>query len=134
MNHQPELGQWAFSTTPFLEHPVSELALAALRAINDEIERVMWNLAQDDLYRGPGSNSGLEAFETDIFVMRPYCWCDGEKHPDGCPPNFQWRDVQITWYKHLSRGLSANQVLSPDVVAEMLVECLAAVRGMDVKY
>lgn len=131
--HTPELGQWAFSNTEFLEHEVSELTQATLCAISYEIERVMGNITQEP-YR-IGSNYG-NTFYTDAFVMRDYCWCDGERegHEDGCPPNFQWSNIKINWYKHLGRGMSANAPIPPDMVAEMLDECLASIRAKEAEY
>lgn len=101
--HMPELGQWAFSNSEFLEAPVSELFTAALVALAREIDRVMWNSTQEEFHIG--SNCG-EQFIAPVFEMRDYCWCDGELagHGKTCPPNFQWRDVKVNWYKHMGRG------------------------------
>lgn len=63
------------------------------------------------------SNSGNDEFVNDIFEMRSFCWCDSGwqdyegPHPDGCPPNFIYKPtgVVITWYKHASRGITANK-------------------------
>lgn len=130
---QPELGQWAFSNGQIHEHEAPELLIAVLYAIGNEMERVMWNLHQEE-YRSPLGSYGTEDFETPAFVMRSYCWCEGDRHPDICPPNFQWRDLKVSWYKHASRGVSCNRPVSPDECAEILTECLAAVRAMDVDY
>ena len=129
-DHMPELGQWAFSNSEFLEAPVSELFTAALVALAGEISRVMWNSTQEEFHIG--SNYG-EQFIAPVFEMRDYCWCDGELagHENACPPNFQWRDVKVNWYKHMGRGMSANRDVPPEEIAEMLVECLEAVRGME---
>ena len=129
MDFTPELGQSAFSNTEWQAFEVSELAVAALRAIGHEIARVTSNATQEVAY-SPFDNVG-DTFVTPVFTARSYCWCDGETHPQGCPPNFEWRDVRICWYKHLGRGTSANVDLTPDMVAEMLTDCLAAVRSME---
>lgn len=57
------------------------------------------------------SNSGDEEFINDIFEMRSYCWCDGERHPDLCPPNFLYKPTGMimTWYKHAGRGITSNK-------------------------
>ena len=63
------------------------------------------------------SNSGNDEFINDIFEMRSFCWCDSGwqdyegPHPDGCPPNFIYKPtgLVITWYKHASRGITANK-------------------------
>jgi len=127
---EPELGQMAFSNTEWQQHEVPELALATLKAIADEIERVEWNRTQK-IYEAPTSNNGGH-YKTDKFEMNAYCWCDGEEHKESCPPNFKWRDVIINWYKYLGRGTSSNTDLTPDLIATMLEDCLASIRARDV--
>lgn len=130
MTFQPELGQRAFSTTEYYEHEAPELLVAVLHAIGDEMERVMWNITQEE-YHSPLGNYGTEPFVTSAFTMRSYCWCDGGIHPNDCPPNFEWRDLKVSWYKHASRGTSCNRPVTPDDCAEILTDCLLAVRAMD---
>lgn len=90
----------------------------ALRTLGEEI-------ADRDLVDGynPMDNSGAQ-YETPVFKVRAYCWCDGELHKDGCPPNFEWRDFRACWYKHAGRGNSQNRKMKPREAAEMLRECL----------
>lgn len=126
----PELGQAGFSNTPWQEHECSELAVAALRAIGDEIACVVSNITQEPT-ETLTSNYGGDPLVTETFIMRPYCWCEGDTHPDGCPPNFEWRDVRISWYKHAGRSPSSNTQLTPDMIAAMLTECLEAARGAE---
>ena len=123
----PELGQAAFSNTQWQQYECSELAVAALWAIGDEIGRVVGNATQEPTYP-PTASYGGEQFVTDVFAMRPYCWCEGDQHPAGCPPNFEWKNVRVCWYKHVGRSPSCNVVLAPDMIAEMLTECLTAIR------
>jgi hypothetical protein len=125
VTHLPELGQWAFSNGVFHEHEVPPIWLAALEYLCGQIEIAMWNATQER-YR-IGSNCA-EEFLAGVFEMRDYCWCDGDRlgHEVGCPPNFRWRDVEINWYKHLGRGMSANVELSPESAQQMLAECVPA--------
>lgn len=44
--------------------------------------------------------------------------------PDEYEPNFEWRDVKVWWYKYLGRGTYANKELTPEIVNEMLNDCL----------
>lgn len=71
------------------------------------------------------SNTG-NSFECPVFRVEAYSWSDEEQ-----PYNFKWRDVEISWYKYLGRGMSANQELSPERAAEMLIECLGYLRKRD---
>lgn len=130
---QPELGQAVFSTTPWQEFEASELLVAVLHAIGDEVARVQGNVTQEPCYP-PTDNIGGEEFVCDTFSMRSYCWCDGGRHPEGCPPNFAWKDLRVNWYKHASRGTSCNRDVTPDECAEILTSCLAACREMDAEY
>lgn len=107
---------------PVQSHDVPEIWIAALDAVNGEIERVWFNERQIAV-RGPMCNSG-ERYDCDAFSAHAYDWDDEEQ-----PWNFKWRDVRISWYKWCGRGMSANMPLTPDMAAEMLTECLAAIRA-----
>jgi hypothetical protein len=118
---EPELGQMVFGQ-PFKQYEGSELLDAALRAISNELDRVMWNIEQEE-YSSPFDNTGNQ-FECDTFKAHAYSWNDEEDQPW----NFKWRDVEVSWYKWSGRGLSTNKPLAPDLISEMLDDCLAAVR------
>jgi hypothetical protein len=124
-----ELGQMMFSNAKVGYWEVPEIVEAVLRTIADEIERVEWNNTQKH-YEAPTGNNGGE-YKTDKFKMRAYCWCDGERHKKGCPANFEWRDVKITWYKYLGRGMTTNTEFTPDLANAMLEDCLASVRATE---
>jgi hypothetical protein len=109
---------------PFQQFNVPEIWVAALDAVNSEIERVWGNTGKRD--NGPMTNSGSR-FDCDVFSAHAYDWGDDEQ-----PWNFKWRDVRISWYKWAGRGMSANMHLTPDMASEMLNDCLAAVRALDV--
>lgn len=120
--YQPELGQMCFGQ-PFKRFAGSELLEAALRSISNELDRVMWNIEQKE-YASPFDNSGnVPGFVCPTFSAHAYSWGDEEQ-----PYNFKWRDVEISWYKWSGRGLSVNQNLTPEKIAEMLGDCLGAVR------
>jgi hypothetical protein len=59
------------------------------------------------------ANYGAKPYENQTFIMRSFCWCEGvnKGHANGCPPNFVYkeRSLQINWYKHAGRGITANQ-------------------------
>lgn len=119
--HLPELGQWAFGNSEFYEYEVSVLTEAALCYLFRRAETVVMNHAQNRWSLGSNCNSKLF---TATFLVRDYCWCDGRSHPHGCPPNFQYGDYCINWYKHLGRGMSANRELTPSQTNDMLISCL----------
>lgn len=119
MTFEPELGQMIFGQ-PHKEHEASNLVDAALCRIRDELRRVMWNIHQRE-YDSPFANSG-NGFKCETFEVQAYSWGDDEQ-----PFNFKWRGVEISWYKYLGRGMSANQELPAALVSDMLDDCLAAV-------
>lgn len=80
-----------------------------------------------DLFgRNPTNNVGASAdYENEVFAMRSYCWCDGEgTHEHGCPPNFEYGELRISWYKYVGRGLSMNQEVSPGRWHDIFLACL----------
>lgn len=61
----------------------------------------------------------------DKFEIRAYCWCCGDIHPHGCPPNFKYKDWMIDWYKYITRGHCQNRrYISPKQVMRMLTTVL----------
>jgi len=91
---------------------------AALSYLDYELRRVMRNIHQKE-YQSPFANTGQE-FKCEVFEVQAYCWNEDIDQPF----NFKWRDVEISWYKYLGRGMSANKELSPDLASKMLKECL----------
>ena len=116
---EPELGQ-LFSEHPFHLYDCEPYVEAALTLISQELERVMENKTQEE-YDNPFHNTGND-FECDTFKVDSYSWSD-----DNQPWNFKWKQVEISWYKGMGRGMSINCELSPDECAVMLKECLDAV-------
>lgn len=99
---------------------------AALNKIDTELDRVMWNIHQQE-YDSPFSNSGNE-YRDNIFEVEAYDWDDNSKQEY----NFKWRDYKIRWYKYCGRGMEANRYMSPEECAKMLDECLADISGLDI--
>lgn len=122
----PELGQALFGQ-PHMEHDVPDIMLAALRLVSEELDRVMWNIHQED-YHSPFSNTANE-FRNDDFHAVAYSWGDDDQ-----PHNFAWKDLRICWYKYLGRGMSSNIAITPDLAAACLEDCLASIRRMENKH
>lgn len=101
-----------------------EYIIAFLEYIENELDRVMWNITQEE-YNSPFSNTGNE-FTCDTFEVHSYYWGDDKKLMNR--PNFKWKDVEISWYKYLGRGTNINQDITPEKAIEMLNDCLSAVR------
>ena len=109
-----------------LNFDVPNYVEAALEKIDAELDRVMWNIHQQE-YESPFSNSGNE-YKDDIFEVEAYDWDEDSQQEY----NFKWRDYKIRWYKYCGRGMEANRYISPQECAEMLDECLADISGLDI--
>ena len=99
---------------------------AALDKIDTELDRVMWNVSQEE-YESPFGNTG-RGYKDDIFEAEAYDWDEDSEQEY----NFKWRDYKIRWYKYCGRGMESNRYMSPQECAEMLDECLADIRSLDV--
>lgn len=141
MKYEPELGQAVFGQ-PHQEFGVSGLMAAALRDISREWDRVMWNRWQRTI-DSPFNNTGAK-WSCDTFEVEAYSWaecdCDDfdeewsqDKCTCGYKPqtyNFKYKDIEISWYKYLGRGMSQNRPTSPSEIAEMLESCLNALKNV----
>jgi hypothetical protein len=99
-----------------MEHHVGvdEKLTAALDALCNAWDAVMADRAN------PFGNTG-ERFDCEVFSAHAYAWGDDDQ-----PWNFRWRDLQVSWYKYLGRGMQASRSVSDSEVREMLAECMAA--------
>lgn len=123
--YQPELGQMCFGQ-PYRQFAVPEIMESVMRTISDEMDRVFWNMRQKE-YDSPFNNSGA-SFRCPTFTAVSYSWGD-----EGQPYNFkhQKSGLTISWYKWSGRGASADREITPDLAAEVLTDCLAAVRRVE---
>jgi len=122
--YEPELGQMCFGQ-PWKEYGCPEWIEAFLNMIRAELDRVMWNIDQKR-YDSPFGNTG-NRFKNDVFEVEAYSWNDEVNQAY----NFKWKDVEISWYKYLGRGMSINQELTHEKAVQMLDECLKSLREMD---
>jgi len=100
---------------------------AALYYMQRELEILQWNKNQEK-YPSPFENTG-EDFKCDAFEVRAYSWREEIQ-----PFNFKWRDVEISWYKNLGRGMSSNKALTAEMASEMLEECLFQMSLLEKEY
>lgn len=128
----PELGQMVFSNTAWEAHPMH-------RAVEVGLEHLAEQIA---LTRGEDPNRdgllvenfGADPWESDVFAMRTYCWCDGTAygHEDACPPNFWHRSgFTAAWYKYLGRGSSQSEALDYETWQAIMRDCLLSLPTPD---
>ena len=124
--YEPEIGQALFGQ-PSQEYEASNLLVAALNAIREDLLRVYWNINQKEM-EDPFSNSGNK-YKNDIFEIEAYSWNEDVVQPY----NFKWKDFEVSWYKYLGRGTSTNREIEPKEINQMLNECLEALQKEDTK-
>lgn len=131
-----EIGQIVLTNGMTHSHE-ADWATAGLDAIA-EIIREHRGEATGKFDNGPllTSNDGEPEFSNDTFSMRTYCWCDGDRigHQDGCPPNFihNRTGIEVSWYKHSSRGITANvDWLSALTWHRIVNECIESVVAIE---
>jgi len=65
-------------------------------------------------------------WDTNVFMMHPYCWCDNEDclWCSGDNPNFLHKasGLKVSWYKYIGRGMEIENV--PTDLSSILKECL----------
>lgn len=118
-----ELGQVAFAGNDLLGYDCFD-AEPGLRVLGELLS------AQQGVGDGwPVVYGPDDVFENDVFTIRAYCWCDGDRHPDGCPPNFVHHGSgwTINWYKHVGRGLSSDRPFDRDAWVGVLWDCIRSI-------
>lgn len=116
---EPEIGQAIFGQ-PTQEFECPQILDAALMAIRDELQRVLWNLRHTGT--DPFANRS-DSFKCETFCVCSYSWGD-----DPQPWNFKHyaSGIEVSWYKYFGRGMSVNKAVMPDDAASLLGDCLAA--------
>ena len=121
-NFSPELGQIFLSNNAFFAEEAywATEGLVMLDRVIEESKIRNWT--NDIKYEGT------------VFAYRPYCWCDGdlEGHEEQCPPNFEFypTGIQISWYKHEARGITANVKELPAMTWwNVLNECVNEIKN-----
>ena len=77
---------------------------------------------------------GVE-YDSDEFMMHPYCWCEKDDCP-WCGPDLEWQQApnfhhkesgfKVWWYKYINRGMRVENPNNADFV-EILAKCVASI-------
>ena len=118
-DYKPELGQLVFGQGSQNKVCASGLS-AALTALCS-----IWEVTRPDT-PNPFENSGCGEHSGKRFKAYAYSWSDEPQEF-----NFAWRDVRVSWYKYLGRGMSVNRDVSEAETRELLRECAAELLGLD---
>lgn len=121
--YEPELGQ-AFFGQPWQGGECPEWMVGLIEGIRSRLGVAGWNEYQREF--DPFDNwEDAEVFNKDHkeigIEVWPYSWNDDIEQKY----NFKYKDIEISWYKHLGRGDSINREVSPAEAAEMFDEIAA---------
>jgi hypothetical protein len=113
--YEPELGQMCMGQpTQRLECP--DYVTAALEYLaNFFYDKV---LSSNNPFRNTGARwSNL------VFEVSSYDWNEDNIQPF----NLKYKDIKVSWYKYLGRGMSINREVSERECWEMLRECVESI-------
>ena len=66
------------------------------------------------------------------FFIQAYWW--GDEDESGHDINFKYKDLEVSWYKYLGRGMSCNKrKVSDEFLQQMVAEWESVVRGCAVQ-
>lgn len=102
-----------------MKNPSDELVISALKSIEESLDVYMWNKTQKK-YSSPFRNTG-NSFKNDVFEVSAYYWGADEKEME--KPNFKYKNIEISWYKYLGRGMDIPEITYEEL-DDMLNECL----------
>lgn len=102
-----------------MKKPSEELVVSALRAIEEALDFYIWNNPQED-YVSPFENTG-HSFKNDVFEVNAYYWGNDKKEIK--KPNFKYKNIKISWYKYLGRGMDIPE-MTYEELDEMLNDCI----------
>ena len=103
---------------------------AVLLRIKDEMARLYWNKHHSEM-NSPFDNTG-EEYSDDTFTVRAYCW--DEETEDVALPNFAYKELECSWYKHSTRGLTwrykgeREAYVPAEFLEHMLMDCYKSMR------
>lgn len=125
--YQPEIGQALFGQ-PHQTYEASLMMEAAIDRIAREWRRCIGNTT-GHISKSQGSpfdNTGA-TFSTEGLDINAYSWSDDDEQTW----NLKCGDIEVSWYKHSSRGLSVNKDMSNDDIAAFLDEVLNQLKPCD---
>lgn len=120
--YKPELGQMIFGQ-PHQEYECP----GYLRHALDVIQGALYRKLTPNRYGqvpDPFSNTGAQ-FKCPVFEVEAYSWGDEEQ-----PYNFKYKDIEVSWYKHLRRGTSVNCKVTARESMNLLEDCLQEIERM----
>lgn len=125
--YDPELGQACFGQ-PSQRYECPEYVEPALQLLASFMEekgigyqcRFMRLDGESDHCTESAFRNIGEHFKNDTFEVCSYDWNTDVPQPY----NFRYKDINVSWYKYLGRGMSINREVSIEETWSMLKECM----------
>lgn len=114
--YEPELGQMCFGQ-PSKELECPTYVIAALEFL---AENFFYNKKISE--NNPFRNTGRKWCNS-VFEVNAYEWNEDIIQTF----NFKYKDIEVSWYKYLGRGMSINREVSEKECWEMLKECVESI-------
>jgi hypothetical protein len=115
--YEPELGQIFYGQEP-QKFECPDYVAAALEYLTH------FFYDKDISRENPFRNTGAR-WHNSIFEVNAYDWNEDNVQPF----NFKYKDIEVSWYKYLGRGMSINREVSEEECWEMLKECVESILG-----
>lgn len=107
----------------------TEVVVAVLKAIEDELIRCYWNKNHKEM-RSPFRNTG-DSYSCDGFSVRAYNWSgDNGKNFVYADRHLPQSSLIAEWYKYLGRGdyVEVPEGWNMQYLSDMLDNCVRAIR------
>jgi len=114
--YEPELGQMCFGQ-PSQELECPTYVEAALEYL---AESFFYN--KDISVENPFRNTGWQ-WSNKVFEVNAYNWDEDKIQPF----NFKYKDIEVSWYKYLGRGMSINREVTEIECWKMLKDCVESI-------
>ena len=117
-----ELGQILFHSKKVLSYDCPDV----VRIVLFEIEEIMleYNIVNNE--ENPFRNTGnVDGFNNGTFEVHSFYWGDEPKFAY----NFKFRDIEISWYKYLGRGMTINRKITLDELELLYSRCVNSLKS-----
>lgn len=139
-DYVPELGQMLFAGRSIQQFAVPDYVDALINALLREFSITYWNHLQEIFpmdeggsYRPELDNVAYPVLDVPGLQVRSFWWGDEDDEFQAGLPNFAFDDVEIRWYKHPGRGMSANVEKDPAGWVSWFDRALDAIRSLPYK-
>ena len=112
-----ELGDIIFNTNKHQSKSCPLYVIFNLKKLRNTLDIKMKR--NTPYYDNPFDNTG-NTFKNDTFEVQAYNWDDNVEQEY----NFKYKDIKVSWYKYLGRGVTINRDVTEQEAKDMLKNCI----------